>query len=431
MVEIRESAGLELDLCRAWTQLPRSIPLTTTEGLAIDVIHLGTWTHGFGPDFRDAIISIDSGPAISGSIEIHLRTRGWIEHKHHLDPRYNDVVLHVVGKHDLVETRRSDGKLVPTVALDIALTGVALQPVDWSVVGGEVCAESIARERPAVIRDALAGLGDLRMTRRSAVLESELARLSADELLYREIIEALGYSQNRTPMRALTEALPWQVLNSARSAGYSTLGCLLGAGGFLPLSDAELAHTGMAPGQLRKAHDDWQTVSTNWAIGSMPATSWVLARIRPLNHPIRRLAQFAAIIERTNGRLATELLAPIRTGLDPSENLLELVGDGGAPALGRDRARTIATNVLIPFAFAQAAATGDHDLAEATSALWVSLKAGEANERTRKGVRQIAGDAGLRRLTERHMQGLVHLTTQLCEPRRCYECPIARIVVSQ
>ncbi len=296
-MEIRESAGLELDLCRAWTRLPRSIPLTTTDGRSVDVIHLGTWTHGFGPDFRDAMISIDSGPAISGSIEIHLRTRGWTEHKHHLDPRYNDVILHVVGKHDLVETRRSDGKLVPTVALDIALTGAAPQPVDWSVVGGEVCAEAIAREQPDVIREALAGLGDLRMTRRSAVLESELARWSADELLYREILEALGYSQNRGPMRALTEVLPWQVLNSARAAGYSTLGCLLGAGGFLPLSDAESPHTGSPPDQIRAMHDDWQTVSANWAIGSLPATNWVLARIRPLNHPIRRLAQFSAIVE--------------------------------------------------------------------------------------------------------------------------------------
>ena len=430
-MEIRESAGLELDLCRAWTRLPRSIPLTTTDGRSVDVIHLGTWTHGFGPDFRDAMISIDSGPAISGSIEIHLRTRGWTEHKHHLDPRYNDVILHVVGKHDLVETRRSDGKLVPTVALDMALTGAAPQPIDWSVVGGEVCAESFARERPDVIRDALAGLGDLRMTRRSAVLESELARLSADELLYREILEALGYSQNRGPMRSLTDMLPWHVLNTARAAGLSTLGCLLGAGGFLPLSDAESSHAGLPPDQIRAIHDDWLTVSANWAIGALPATSWVLARIRPLNHPIRRLAQFAAIVDGASGRLATELLAPIRSAMDPSENLLELVNTGGAPTLGRDRARTIATNVLIPFAFAQAAATEDHDLAEATSALWVSLKAGEANERTRKGVRQIAGDTGLRRLTERHMQGLVHLTTQLCEPRRCYECPIARIVVNQ
>jgi len=60
----REPTGpiAEIDLCRAWTRLPRSIPLTTTDGRSVDVIHLGTWTYGFGPDFRDAIISIDDGP---------------------------------------------------------------------------------------------------------------------------------------------------------------------------------------------------------------------------------------------------------------------------------------------------------------------------------------------------------------------------------
>ena len=59
--------------------------LVTTDGRSVDVIHLGTWTHGFGPDFRNAVISIDNGPAEHGSVELHLRTRGWMDHRHHLE----------------------------------------------------------------------------------------------------------------------------------------------------------------------------------------------------------------------------------------------------------------------------------------------------------------------------------------------------------
>src|SRR5215211_6634175 len=55
--------------------------------------HRGTWTHGFGPDFRDAMIVIDGRDLVAGSIELHLRSGGWRAHGHHLDPRYNEVVL--------------------------------------------------------------------------------------------------------------------------------------------------------------------------------------------------------------------------------------------------------------------------------------------------------------------------------------------------
>lgn len=426
----RARASLEIDLCRAWTRLPRSIPLVTTDGHAVDVIHLGTWTHGFGPDFRDAIISIDNEPALTGSVEIHQRTKGWEEHGHHLDPRYNDVVLHVVGRDDRIETRRSDGKIVPTVVLNIQQTGEAPVGPDWSLVGGDVCAEDVARNSPDVLRDAIGNLGDLRMTTRAEVIESDLASMSADALLYREILTALGYRQNRETMRDLVQQLPWGVVaydtTSSRSAAL-----LLGVGGFLPLSDREIAHSGLRPEDARKVNMLWVGESAKWGLSTLPSSRWTLARIRPQNHPIRRLMQFTSLIEATDGRLSNELLAPVRAEIDPTMVLLELINRGETPSIGRDRVMTIATNVLIPFAFAQANLTRDSSLAESASNVWAAFKAGEANERTRAGLRQVAGDVRLTRLTERHMQGLVHLTTHLCEPRRCYECPIARIVLAR
>jgi hypothetical protein len=37
----------------------------------------------------------------------------------------------------------------------------------------------------------------------------------------------------------------------------------------------------------------------------------------------------------------------------------------------------------------------------------------------------------MRRLGARLQQGLIHLDQSLCAPRRCFECPIAAVVVRE
>jgi hypothetical protein len=430
-----EAPIAEMDLCRAWTRLPRSLPLTTTDGRLVDVIHLGSWTHGFGPDFRDAIISIDDGATQHGSIELHLRTRGWTDHRHHVDPRYNDVVLHVVGRSDPVETRRADGKLVPTVVLDIQALGLPTRQVDWSLVGGAVCAEQLARDQPALVRDIMSRLGDTRMTARSARLESRFTAMPPDAVLYAELLDALGYSTNRDPMVQIANRLTWSVvlaLSSHADKPFQHLcAAFLGTAGFLPLSDVELALTGLKPERAPALLSDWDTISADWNIAPIGSTDWTLARIRPSNHPIRRLVQAAAILAGTKLGLGLHLLTPLRAGLNPTTSLIELVSAAGAPALGNDRARAITTNVLIPFAFALAGQSGDADLGDAVAKVWESLPGAESNERTRRAVRQVTGEVGMKRLGARQQQGLIHLDQTLCAPRRCFECPIAAVVVRE
>ncbi len=83
----------ELALSAAgWEQRLRA-PLRTTDGRAVEVVHRGVWSHGLGPDFRDALILFDGRELRPGSVEVHLRTSTWAAHGHDRDPRYEDVVL--------------------------------------------------------------------------------------------------------------------------------------------------------------------------------------------------------------------------------------------------------------------------------------------------------------------------------------------------
>lgn len=423
----------ELDLCQAWTQLPRSLELRSTDGQVIEIVHLGAWTHGLGPDFRNAMVCFDGKDFQTGSVELHLRTRGWIEHGHNLDPRYNDVVLHVVTTADRVETRRQDGKLVPVVVLAANAHKSIHRTEDWSLVGGEVCAAHLAAESPAQLIVALESLGDERMSARSAQMEANLTRVPPDQVLYEAVLDALGYAANREPMRTLSERLPWPILSSivamSKVPADTAIAALLGASGFMPMSDSEFGHTGFAPERHAELTELWRSLSAKWALSAIPSTAWQLARVRPLNHPIRRLVQAALLFAHGQPGLTAALLRPIRHGDDSTRHLTEMVAVSGGPTLGEGRARAITTNVLIPFGFALASHSGDTILGERVAELWGSLKAGESNERTRRAIRQISGPVGLKQIGGRAHQGLIHLDQVLCGPRRCYQCPIGRLVV--
>ena len=90
----------------------------TQSGRQISVISPGVLNQEDGPDFKHAKISFDGEPPISGDVEIHIKSSGWLDHKHNFDPKYNDVILHVVMQDDtLIAAVREDGKRVETLEL--------------------------------------------------------------------------------------------------------------------------------------------------------------------------------------------------------------------------------------------------------------------------------------------------------------------------
>jgi hypothetical protein len=427
---------LEIAISHAWHA--RTIPdeLTTTDDRAVRVIHRGIWTHGLGPDFRDAMIEFDGRSLVTGSVEMHRQTSGWRDHGHHLDRRYNDVILHVVLQNDAPETRRLDGGLVPVVVIPGELVVSDDSPNhDWTRVGGTVCAEDLAMRSPEVIRSVLWRLGDIRLAAKSARLEARLSALEPAEVLYQEICDGLGFSTNREPMRLLASTLPIAALERTLSTIAVdrrldvSRGLLFGVAGFLPLSpnDAGFAH--LSPSDVDRLEEAWRVHGSAWQHETLSPLAWTRARVRPANHPVTRLAAGAALIANATGGLASTLLSEMRSSGYPAHLLRELSASPPEVMIGEDRACAIVANGLIPFALALAEHTGDFQLSEATSQVWERLPSAGNNEVTRRARRQVAGSSRLSGLGSRGEQGLIHLDSALCAPRRCRECPIAFLVV--
>jgi hypothetical protein len=92
-------------------------------GEVIRVISPGIWNNEAGPDFLKAHLWVGNRE-LKGDVEIHFSQSDWEAHGHYEDPRYNQVVLHVcLWKSKLSYfTRRCDGQAIPTLFLEDFLT---------------------------------------------------------------------------------------------------------------------------------------------------------------------------------------------------------------------------------------------------------------------------------------------------------------------
>ena len=73
--------------------------LYTSCGQKLEILNPGVENPHGGPDFLNARIRIDR-LLWAGNVEIHRRASDWYRHRHHLDPAYNNVILHVVADFD-------------------------------------------------------------------------------------------------------------------------------------------------------------------------------------------------------------------------------------------------------------------------------------------------------------------------------------------
>jgi hypothetical protein len=296
-----------------------------------------------------------------------------------------------------------------------------------------------------------------RFAAKAARFEADLTVADADQVLWRGLAEALGYTRNVMPFGRLADAVPWlAAAEVARERGpVAVAGLLLGNGGLLRESTL--------PESLA-----WWTLRQRrgWRV-AMSAEAWDRRAIRKANGPAHRcrgLAELAARFSGSSGcsgntgcsacSASSHLFAsssraqaaPPAPPVQPSHNggcaagastarragLAEQAIDAvciattqkrprlwefarASPWIGRGRAQAVAINVLLPFA----AASG---LAEQAEALFMRLPGEPTNRVVRYMATQLAGP-GIRFRGACHQQGLLHLFKQTCASRVCERCP--------
>jgi len=100
-------------------QFVQHAALQTSDGRDVHVLAPGTLNTGGGPDFCEAVIQI-GGVTYRGDVEIHRTLIEWLRHHHERDPRYNNVVLHVVLEQppESLQISTPSGRSIPLLVLE-------------------------------------------------------------------------------------------------------------------------------------------------------------------------------------------------------------------------------------------------------------------------------------------------------------------------
>ncbi len=363
--------------------------LVTEDGRRLTVVYPGRPNSRAGPDFMDAVIQDASGRRIAGDVELHVDAPDWYGHRHHLDPAYNGVVLHVVLRsRGSTASRQQSGTEAPVAALPGGRPdAVAAAP-----------SHALNLPGPRGLEDLLDRAGEDRFLARSDGFRAELASDTADQVLYRALMEALGYASNRKPFRRLASLVPISALFALKGE---------------PPRTRELCVRAMllsASGLLSRAGDEAERLELRRLAGLLPAmgamspSQWRTFRVRPANHPVRRIEGAARLFARfTESGLASALERQMGREADgPLTDRLTV------PSLiGRGRASDMVVNVVLPFMHAYGVLRGSEAAVETSVRLYGEHPALPDNEVTTEMKRLLgAPDAAASALRQ---QGLLHL----------------------
>ena len=423
----------ELTLSRIWQDGLYAREMRTVDGRRISVVYGGVWTHQDGPDFRDAMVEID-GRLLRGAVELHLRASDWIRHGHQHDQAYGSVMLHAVAENDLTsDVCGPDGMPIATVLLSDFLTkpleelALGVFTTALGALGSRTCLPTLAGGRTDAVRDVLRRAGWQRMAARRLRFAQDLEHLPPGDALYRGLLDGLGLMNNRDGMAAIAERVPLATLEAVKDSDAEVVtAILLGAGGFLPLSPAHAELAGISRDAAEHLERQFATFANEKHFTPGSVSVWSLNRVRPLNHPVRRLASLSALIDRAQpaGLLATVVALPLDGGLSWRRWL-----ESARPAIGRARSDQIAVNVLAPYMAAYADALDDDRLAEQIGEVWDVLPGTVDDSIAKAALAQIVGPQRFRVPLAIESQGLHALGRDGCRQLRCFECPIAALAV--
>ena len=431
--------------------------LKSTDGRSIQVLKPGFWNSDEGPDFVHAELLIDGG-LHAGDVEIHIRSSGWYDHKHHLDPRYNRVILHVVFWNDDINlrTRLQNGKRIPTLEildrLDTPIGDLFDEREVTKDASTDYCRVTGKTLKIEGVESVLDELGQERLLEKADAMRSLLVRVDFEQLLYEGIMEALGYAKNRKPFRGLAQRVPLSELLGKSDEAIQAI--LFGVAGLLPSQSQQVGEWDEADRTfIERLESIWESAEQYKTPTRMTAEQWHFARIRPANYPTRRLPAIAQIIGRCQDTLMMDFLPLIEEAATASRRGLASIrrqlldrltpspsgywkdhshfGKGipqrGAALIGDARASDIIVNILLPIALVWAEHFQSLTLAEAVQRLYDVYPKLQENHITQRIEAQLFSEGQPIKLispSAKKQQGAIYLHRNFCSSQLCDLCPI-------
>ncbi len=437
--------------------------LETLDGRRFVVHSPGQWNRQAGPDFLQAVVEYSDGERCRGDVEVHRLSSGWMTHRHHLDARYNQVMLHVVLQHDRSsrEVVRADGHLVPQVALAPLLTRplaayrdeipLADYPTKHAPRIGQ-CYTTLQALPHRDVQRFLERAGEMRFKKRMRRWSPRISSVGPAQAMYEAVFRSLGSSGYRQRFLDMAHRLPWadsqQWLTDCNAIERPIVAeaLLFGLSGFLEQTlTSSLSMDGETQVYLSAMHRAWTRLPHEVQHLASEPMDWRYPHVRPMNTPERRLAGMAQLLAQygnTNLYRAAAAVCPqarvqkeARRGRWLYRTLTDLLFEmpthaywgarsrfGSRPGrvqrlIGRQRASTIVVDAILPILRCEARHQGDAELEALLRTCYAEAPRLPDNSMLRDMSRRLLGDDPqlLALVTRaRHQQGMLQVFEDYC-----------------
>ncbi len=261
---------------------------------SVRVLDRGSWNRGEGPDFLRAEVEM-GGQRLQGDIVLTRSAPEWEVAGYSEDPRFNDVVLHVVFSPPPPQwfTRSEQHRDIPVLVVS---------EEEWMQASGRSYPVDAAEYTLAPLADMpLGSLVSLmqaaaakRVSHKRKKFRARAALVGEQQAWFEALASTLGYAANKQAMGVLARRAPLAELGQDAAQAEPIL---FGTAGFLfpvlPEKAGEEART-----YHRSVWDAWWPLRAQHELTEPRAIAWKLSAGRPLNHPHRRVSALAMAARR-------------------------------------------------------------------------------------------------------------------------------------
>jgi len=404
--------------------------LQTTEGEQLEVIQPGQKNHDAGPDFFAARIRIGT-TLWAGNVEIHVKSSQWNQHGHQYNSAYDNTILHVVYEHDL-EIKNTRNEPIPVLEIagkfdaKLLLNYQALQASRAWVP----CERQVSQVDSLILGNWLNRLLVERIERKSDDVLHFLKYFGNDweQTFYYLLARNFGFKVNASPFGMLAQRTPHNLLVRNRNNLSAIEAILFGQAGLL---DSDLHD--VYPRSLRA---EYLHQKNKYQLQPLEKKLWKFARIRPVNFPSIRIAQFAMLVYELGPlfRNIVETKNPqdihqqFRVKTSPYwENhfVFDKISAKIPKKIGQEAVNNIITNTVAPVLFIYGKQSMRPELVDKALAILQETPA-ENNTIIRKW-----NGIGVKAQHAADSQALLELKKYYCLPKKCLQCPIGHFFLNR
>ncbi|MRT94472.1 DUF2851 family protein [Ancylomarina sp. 16SWW S1-10-2] len=401
--------------------------LISCQGYALELVDVGQLNTDSGPDFFDAQIRID-GLLWAGNVEIHLKSSDWFRHSHDKDLAYNNVILHVVLENDK-DVVLSNGRLLPSLELKIP---DAILNKYQSLMSSQTwipCQVDIPKLNNFFVNHWLDRMLLERLERKADEIRKMYHQNSNswEETFYQLLARYFGLKVNAEPFEQLARSVPLKVLAKHKNSLLQLEAIFFGQAGFL---DDNIA----GDEYYASLQTEYGFLKSKFKLKPIEKSRWKFMRLRPVNFPTLRIAQFASLVYHSqslfskviNVQKIAEFYVLLQSRAPSYWGTHYRFGekvDFKDKALGQSTIDILIINAIVPILFVYGQEMGSSMYIDRALSFLENLKP-ENNSVIKMWVK-----SGVQVKSAYRSQSLLHLKSEYCSKYRCLECELGNRIL--